>query len=81
MAGKALNKANLTGLGTEVLADLLIETRIVPETPDTAVDLLWAQVHWAEGLHDRTDDSRGTIGDAMRDVVEAMGRIPSTLAT
>ncbi|WP_349295698.1 DUF6880 family protein (plasmid) [Thioclava sp. 'Guangxiensis'] len=138
MASKPLNKANLTALGAEVLADLLleavkgdaarqrrvrmalaadegpetvsadirkrfaairrakgflnrpsqkklaqelteaiqlIETRIAPTAPGLAFDLLWTQLHLAEGIHERTDDSWGTIGDTMRAAMQAIGEI------
>lgn len=142
MAGKALNKANLMSLGTEALAELLletvkgdaarqrrvrmalaagqgpetvaadvrkrfasirrgrsflsrkaqktlgkelsdlvvlIETRVAPDTPDMAFKLLWAQLHLAQGIHERTDDSWGTIGDTMRAAMEAVQRIAPRL--
>ncbi|WP_369011414.1 DUF6880 family protein [Pseudophaeobacter profundi] len=49
---------------TEVIK--LIETRIAPTAPGLAFDLLWAQLHLAEGIQERTDDSWGTIGDTMQ---------------
>lgn len=57
-------------LGQE-LADLvrLIETQVAQDAPDLAFDLLWAQLHLAEGILERTDDSRGTIGETMRAAV------------
>ncbi|MCC1494701.1 DUF6880 family protein [Cognatishimia sp. F0-27] len=63
------------------LADLttLIETRIAPEAPDLGFELLWAQLHLAAGIHERTDDSRGTIGDAMAGTMEAVARLAPTL--
>lgn len=142
MAGKALNKTNLTALGAETLAELLlevvkgdaarqrrvrmalaadqgpeavaadvrkrfaqvrrgksfisrksqkklaqeltdlvqlIETRIAPEAPDKAFELLWTQLQLAEGIFERTDDSWGTIGDTMRDAMEAIGRLADRL--
>lgn len=56
-----------------------IETRIAPDAPDQAFELLWAQLHLAQGIHERTDDSWGTIGDAMRDTMAAIGRIAPKL--
>jgi hypothetical protein len=63
------------------LSDLtqLIETRIASEAPDLAFDLLWAQLHLAAGIHERTDDSRGTIGDVMRGAMEAIKRLSPAL--
>jgi CBS domain-containing protein len=65
------------------LSDLirLIETRIAPDAPDKAFDLLWAQLHLAAGIHERTDDSWGAIGDTMRDAMEAIGRIAPLFTT
>ncbi|MBU2961878.1 hypothetical protein KO516_13880, partial [Citreicella sp. C3M06] len=57
-----------------------IETRIAPEAPDQAFDLLWTQLHLAEGIHERSDDSWGTIGDAMREAMATIGRIAPKLA-
>ncbi|MEI4473535.1 DUF6880 family protein [Frigidibacter sp. MR17.24] len=142
MAGKALNKTNLTALGPEVLADLLleavkgdaarqrrvrmalaaddgpqtvaadvrkrfvairrakgflvrpaqkklaqeltgiiemIETRIAPTAPGLAYELLWTQLHLAEGIQERTDDSWGTIGETMHAAMEAIARIAPSL--
>ncbi|PTV97689.1 hypothetical protein C8J27_101807 [Rhodobacter aestuarii] len=53
----------------------LITTRIAPTAPSLAFDLLWAQLHLAEGIHARTDDSWGSIGDTMRAAMEAIGEI------
>lgn len=63
------------------LSDLtqLIETGIAPDAPDLAFDLLWAQLHLAAGIHERTDDSWGTIGDVMRDAMDAISRIAPSL--
>ncbi len=57
----------------------LIETRIAPHAPDLAFDLLWAQLHLAAGIHDRTDDSWGTIGEVMQEVMEAISRLSPAL--
>ncbi len=48
------------------------ERQVAPEAPDLAFELLWAQLHLAEGICERTDDSRGTIGDAMRAAMKAI---------
>ena len=63
------------------LSDLtqLIETRIAAEAPDTAFDLLWAQLHLGAGIHERTDDSWGTIGDIMGDAMAAVARLAPRL--
>ncbi len=67
-------------LGQE-LADLvqLIEAQVAPDAPDMAFDLLWAQLHLAAGIHERTDDSWGTIGDVMHDAMEAIARLAPSL--
>ena len=63
------------------LSDLtqVIETGIAPDAPDLAFDLLWAQLHLAAGIHERTDDSWGTIGDVMRDAMDAISRVAPSL--
>lgn len=63
------------------LADLvrLIEAQVAPVAPDLAYDLLRAQLHLAAGIHERTDDSWGTMGDVMRDAVEAIARLAPSL--
>lgn len=58
----------------------LIETRIAPDDPDAAFDLLWTQLHLAAGIHERTDDSRGTIGDVMGDAMAAVARLAPRLS-
>lgn len=64
------------------LSDLtqLIETRLAPDAPDTAFDLLWTQLHLAAGIHERTDDSWGTIGDVMGDAMAAIARLAPRLS-
>ncbi|MCA0993944.1 DUF6880 family protein [Alloyangia pacifica] len=63
------------------LAELttLIETRIAPDAPDAAFDLLWAQLQLAAGIHERTDDSWGTIGDVMRETMAAISEVAPKL--
>lgn len=69
-------------LGQE-LDDLvrLIESRVAGDAPDMAFDLLWAQLHLAEGIYERTDDSWGTIGDAMRQAMDAIGSLAGRMTT
>lgn len=63
------------------LTDLIgmIETRIGPEAPDDAFDLLWSLLQLAPGIYQRTDDSNGTLGDVMDDAMQAMGRLAPRL--
>lgn len=56
-----------------------IETRIAPRSPDTAFELLWDLLHLAPGIHERTDDSNGVIGDVMDEAMEAVARLSPTL--
>ncbi|QPM92020.1 DUF6880 family protein [Pseudooceanicola algae] len=65
------------------LAELtqLIETRIAPDAPDAAFDLLWAQLHLAPAIHERTDDSWGTVGEVMDSAMEAVSRLAPRLST
>ncbi|WP_414896646.1 DUF6880 family protein [Rhodovulum sp. YEN HP10] len=74
---------------TQELAGLtqLIETRIAPDAPAAAFELLWAELQLAPGLFERTDDSRGTLGEVMGGAMAAIGRLaprlgldPATLA-
>lgn len=58
----------------------VIETQIAPEAPDTAFDLLWSLLQLAPGLHERTDDSNGTIGGVMDDAMEAIERLAPRLS-
>ena len=62
---------------TKELTDLvtLIETRIGSDSPDLAFEILWELLHLAPGIHERTDDSNGLIGDVMNDAMEAIVRI------
>ncbi|MCE8440474.1 DUF6880 family protein [Rhodovulum sulfidophilum] len=63
------------------LAELtrLVETRIAPDAPDAAFDLLWAELQLAPGIHERTDDSQGTIGEVMGEVMAAIERLAPRL--
>ena len=62
-----LNRPSQKKLAQELTEAIqLIETRIAPTAPGLAFDLLWAQLHLAEGIQERTDDSWGTIGDTMQ---------------
>ncbi|CUH78605.1 DUF6880 family protein [Tropicibacter naphthalenivorans] len=65
--------AELTGLVQ------LIETRIAPDAPDTAFDLLWTQLHLAEGIFERTDDSWGTIGETVQQAMTAIAGLADRL--
>lgn len=71
------------------LADIiaLIGSRIAPIAPNEAFDLLWAFLHLASGVHERTDDSNGAISaifsaamDAIADLAPQMTYLPQTLA-
>ena len=59
------------------LTDLvtLVETRIGPDSPDLAFELLWDLLYLAPGIHERTDDSNGVIGDVMDDAMDAIARL------
>jgi hypothetical protein len=67
-------------LGRE-LTDMIgvIETRIAGGAPDTAFDLFWALLHLAPSIHERTDDSYGTIGAVMDDAMQAIARLAPRL--
>jgi hypothetical protein len=63
------------------LSDLtdMIETGIAPDAPNLAFELLWAQLHLAAGIYERTDDSWGTIGNVMHDAMEAINRLSPSI--
>lgn len=58
----------------------VVETRIAPEAPDAAFDLLWSLLQLAPSIHERTDDSNGTIGGVFADAMDAIGRIAPQLS-
>lgn len=69
-----ISRTSQKKLGQE-LEDLvrLVESQVANDAPDLAFDLLWAQLHLAEGIFERTDDSWGTIGETMRAAMAALG--------
>lgn len=62
---------------TELVA--LIESSVAPDAPNDALDLYWSYLLLAPSVHDRTDDSNGTIGDAMRAAIDAIERLAPQL--
>ncbi len=65
------------------LADLvgLIQTRVAPDDPSEAFELLWAFLQLAPSIYERRDDSNGTIGGVMSDVMEVISDLAPQLAT
>jgi hypothetical protein len=57
----------------------LIETRIAPDTPDLAFDLLWSLLGVSPSLQERTDDSNGTIGSVMDFAMHAIEKLAPRL--
>lgn len=53
----------------------MIETRIAPHDADEAFELLWSFLQLAPSLHERTDDSHGSVGDVMREAVDAISKL------
>ena len=53
----------------------MIETRVAPEAPKDAFELLWSLLLLAPNIHERTDDSNGTIGAVMDDAMVALERV------
>ena len=53
----------------------MIETTIAPQDPNEAFELLWSFLQLAPSIHERTDDSNGTVGDVMRDAVDLIAEI------
>lgn len=57
----------------------VVDTRIAPEAPDTAFDLLWSLLQLTPSIHERTDDSNGTIGGVFADAMNAIGQLAPRL--
>jgi len=64
-----------------------IETVIAPQDADEAFELLWSFLQLASSIHERTDDSNGSVGDVFRHAVTMIGQVaprvtinPQTLA-
>jgi hypothetical protein len=58
----------------------LIETRIAPDAPNLAFDLLWSLLGLSPSLQERTDDSNGTIGSVMDFAMHAIEKLASRLS-
>ena len=71
---KALSK-DLSGLLN------MIETTISPVAADEAFELLWSFLLLAPSIHERTDDSNGTIGGIMGDAVDQIATISPRIST
>ncbi|SIO39118.1 hypothetical protein SAMN05444722_1841 [Rhodovulum sp. ES.010] len=63
------------------LSDLvdLIATRVAPDAPGEAFDLLWTFLQLAPNIHERTDDSNGVIGGVMDDAMAAIADLAPRL--
>mgnify|MGYP007087011850 CR=1 FL=1 len=63
------------------LADLvgLIQMRVAPDDPSEAFELLWAFLQLAPSIYERCDESNGTIGGVMSDVMEVISDIAPQL--
>ena len=57
-----------------------IESRIAPEDPDLAFELLWSLLHLAPSIQERTDDSHGRVGDVMRDAMDGIEKLAPALS-
>ena len=64
-----------------------IETVIAPQDATEAFELLWSFLQLAPSIHERTDDSNGSVGDVFRHAVLLIGQVapritinPQTLA-
>lgn len=65
----------------------MIETTIAPHDADEAFELLWSFLQLAPSIHERTDDSNGSVGDVMGEAVDIISKLsprismnPSVLA-
>ncbi|MEP3329727.1 DUF6880 family protein [Sedimentitalea sp.] len=65
------------------LSDLigLIRTRVAPDDPGEAFDLLWSFLQLAPSIYERCDDSSGTIGSVMSDAMEHVSDLAPMLTT
>lgn len=65
------------------LSDLtgLIRTRVAPDDPGEAFDLLWSFLQLAPSIYERCDDSSGTIGSVMYDAMEHVSDLAALLTT
>ncbi len=64
-----------------------VETVIAPQDADEAFELLWSFLQLASSIHERTDDSNGSVGDVFSEAVTLIGQVaprvtinPQTLA-
>jgi hypothetical protein len=78
-------KALIKDLRTQ--ADMITD-KIAPDDATLAFDLLWQFLELAPSVYERTDDSRGEVGDVFREALAQIGEIsgqvvldPLTLAT
>lgn len=65
-------KALIKDLQTQVD---MITGKIGPSDPTLAFDLLWQFLELAPSVFERTDDSRGDVGNVFRDAIQAFGDI------
>ena len=52
-----------------------IETVIAPQDADEAFELLWSFLQLAPSIHERTDDSNGSVGDVFSEAVTMIGLV------
>lgn len=52
----------------------MIEMSVLPVDPSQAFDLLWSFLLLAPSIHERTDDSNGSVGDVLRDAVDMIAQ-------
>lgn len=52
-----------------------IMKHVAPTKPADALDLLWRLLEIAPSIYERCDDSNGTIGDVMDEVLENLGEV------
>jgi len=53
----------------------MIETTIAPADPNQAFELLWSFLLLAPSIHERTDDSNGSVGEVLRDAVDMIAQL------
>ncbi len=53
----------------------MVQTVVAPQDPSEAFDLLWSFLLLAPSIHERTDDSNGSVGDVLCDAVNMIAQI------
>lgn len=82
-AGGYLSESSESALARELFElAVLIETRLAPENPDDAFDLLWSMLQLWHGIYGRVDDYGGEeINHAMKSIIGVVGHLAPRVST